>query len=194
MMLTDGSIKNMLAMVDLDGTLIDTLEANYHAYKEALNEYGFDITRDQYAQKCDGRSYRDFLPEVLGGDMFYIEVIHERKIDFYEKCLKYAKVNYHLVNILRAIKADYYIALVTTASKKNTMSILQYFELENLFDRIVTQEDVEVCKPAPDCYIETRQWFGVKTENTIIFEDSPSGILAAQGSGCSVFKFLNKYV
>lgn len=196
-MLISGFIENKdakskLAMVDLDGTLIDTLDVNYNAYKAAFTDYGYDLTREQYREKCNGRSYKDFLPDLLGADKPYMEAIHERKKEVYVDCLKYARANEHLIHILRAIKPEYYIALVTTASRRNTEEILNYFELEYLFDRVVTQEDVVRCKPAPDCYIQTREWFGVTVENTIIFEDSESGIAAAMGSEGLVFRYMGR--
>lgn len=184
--------KNRLAMVDLDGTLIDTLDVNYNAYKAAFAEYGYDLTREQYSEVCNGRSYKEFMPELLGTANPYTEFIHERKKEVYVDYLKFANLNEHLIHILHAIKPEYYIALVTTASRRNTEDILNFFELEYLFDRVVTQEDVVRCKPAPDCYIQTREWFSVSVENTIIFEDSESGIAAAKGSEGLVFRYMGR--
>ncbi len=174
-------------MVDLDGTLIDTTEANYQAYKAALTEYGYELSRDYYIQNCFGHSYKDFLPAILGADSSLLERVHEKKNILYKNCFCYAEVNFHLVNILTAIRSEYYLALVTTASKANVTNILQHFKLDYLFDAIVTQEDMSRNKPAPDCYIKTREKFGISPINTIIFEDSPVGMTAALGSGCSTF-------
>ena len=33
-------------MVDLDNTLVFTMNANFEAYKRALNEHGFDLTKE----------------------------------------------------------------------------------------------------------------------------------------------------
>ena len=146
-MSTTGLKKNKLAMVDLDDTLIFTLNANYSAYKEALKEKGISFSRDYYAHNCNGRNYRDFLPEILGDDSEAIEHIHDRKIELYAECLKNAEPNERLIDILRAIKPDYYIALVTTATKANVDRILDHFELRELFDTVVTQNDVGKSKP-----------------------------------------------
>ena len=180
--------KKKLAMVDLDGTLIDTLEANYRAYKEALQEVGCALTRDYYAEHCDGRSYKDFLPELLGSGSDDIERVHEKKIALYPACLVYAKVNEPLLDILKGLKDEYYLALVTTASKVNAEKILRHFSLTELFDRVVTQEDMVRPKPAPDCYIKTREDLGIEAGAAIIFEDSPTGAASALASGSQVFR------
>lgn len=183
-----GLKKNKLAMVDLDGTLVFTLNANYLAYKGALNEYGFELERDYFARNCDGRSYRDFLPALTGGaDDEVIEALHRRKIELYAECLKSAVVNRRLVDILTAIKPDYYIALVTTASKANVQRILSHFALDTLFDAVSTQEDVKKSKPDPGCYNDVIERFGVPKENCVIFEDSAPGVQAALSSGCQTF-------
>lgn len=181
--------KRKLVMVDLDGTLVDTLAANYRAYSQALNEHGYALSLETYAGQCDGRSYKDFLPELLGEGTELMEEIHEKKKRYYPDCLKYAVVNGHLVAMLKAMRREYHIALVTTASRANVESILGYFDLESLFDLVVTQEDVKKSKPDPTCYLKAREHFGVKAEDAVIFEDSSTGLKAALASGSDVYMF-----
>ena len=174
-------------MVDLDNTLVFTMKANFEAYRRALNEYGFDLTLEHYAHNCDGKSYRSFLPELVGGSAELIEAVHERKIEIYRQCLDQAEVNAPLVDILRALKGEYYIALVTTATRRNVECILAHFQLAGLFDAVITQEDVLHGKPDPCCYNMVIERFGVERSRCIIFEDSATGIAAACASGCQTF-------
>ena len=44
----------MLICVDLDGTLLDTIPANAASYRAALEEQGFTVTDEYYAQYCNG--------------------------------------------------------------------------------------------------------------------------------------------
>ena len=171
-------------MVDLDDTLIFTLNANYMAYKAALAEQGFDFDRDYYARYCNGKKYKDFLPEIMGADHPAIETVHDRKIELYAEHMHSAEPNAPLIDILRAIKPEYYIALVTTATKTNVVRILRLFGLEEIFDTVITQEDVEKTKPDPACYKLVMDKYGIAPENCIIFEDSKTGIVAALASGC----------
>ena len=174
-------------MVDLDNTLVFTMKVNYESYKRALNEYGFDLTLEHYANNCDGKNYRDFLPDLVGGIPELVEAVHERKIELYRQCLDLAEVNAPLVDILRALKGEYYIAVVTTATRRNVERILAHFQLAELFDAVVTQEDVLYSKPDPFCYNMVIERFGVERSHCIIFEDSETGIVAARASGCQTF-------
>lgn len=179
-----GLKKHKLAMVDLDGTLVFTQRANHLAYQAALREQGFTLSYEQYVNRCDGRAYRDFLPEIMGEGNPAMESVHDRKIALYADCLKSAEVNERLVDILRAIREEYILALVTTASRKNVDAILHHFALAELFDLIFTQEDVMAAKPDPACYNEVIRRCGVRREDCLIFEDSASGIAAGLASGC----------
>ena len=183
-MSTAGLKKTKLAMVDLDGTLVFTLEANALAYSRALAEYGFTLTREDYAAHCDGRAYRDFLPEIMGAGNPDIEAVHDRKIALYGECLTAARLNGTLLDILRGLRAEYILALVTTASRKNVENVLRRFALSDFFDVIVTQEDVRRAKPDPACYNDLIERLGIAREHCLIFEDSASGVRAALASGC----------
>ena len=186
-MSTTALKKTKLAMVDLDNTLVFTMRANYEAYKRALGEHGFDFTFEQYAGDCDGKSYRSFLPGLVGGSAELTEAVHDRKIELYPECLTLAELNVPLADILRALRNEYYIALVTTATRRNVERILEHFELTELFDAVVTNEDVLHSKPDPYCYNMVIERFGVDRRSCIIFEDSPTGIAAACASGCQTF-------
>ena len=43
-------------------------------------------------------------------------------------------------------------------------------------------------KPDPECYLTAMDYFKVKPEDTIIFEDSESGLKAAEASGAFYYK------
>lgn len=90
------------------------------------------------------------------------------------------------------MKGEYKIALVTTASKKNTMEILNYTKKANLFDRVITSEDIINPKPDPEGFNLAIKEFEVKPEDIVIFEDSEVGIQAAKKTGASIF-IINKF-
>lgn len=174
-------------MVDLDGTLFDTKEVNFKAYQEAVAIYGFNIEYEYYCKYCNGRHYLEFLPQITTEDKDILSEIHKKKKELYASKLEYARLNNQLVDILKSCKKDFKIALVTTASKKNTEDILNWFDIYNLFDLIITQEDVKKLKPDPESYFLAMKYFDVNAKDCIIFEDSNVGIEAAERSGVAVF-------
>ena len=55
--------------------------------------------------------------------------------------------------------------------------------LAEAFDAIVTADDVSDGKPAPDIYLLACERLGVRPEDSLALEDTPSGIAAAKAAG-----------
>lgn len=178
-------------LVDLDGTLADTSKVNYLAYEYAVTQFGYHIDYEYFKKNCNGKHYLEFLPSLTTDDRKTLEDIHQLKMNAYAGYLGEAKVNDELVGILQIARAltdknenrRCKIGLVTTASRTNTMELLQKYGLTDLFDVILTQEDVEKKKPDPEGYIKAMCALKVSPEKTLIFEDSGAGVEAAKRSG-----------
>lgn len=178
--------RRYLAIFDLDGTLFDTGDVNYYAYRDALQPYGITLDKKYFVTKCNGRHYREFLPEIMGTTE-YLESVHTAKKNAYASHLGKARENKQLFQIISGLRQHYYIALVTTASRKNAMDILSCFGHKDDFDLMITQEDITKMKPDPQGFLLAMTHYGVDAEHTLIFEDSEVGVQAARATGASVF-------
>ncbi len=178
-------MKSRLALFDLDGTLFDTKDVNYFSYKEALVPFGVELDVEYFTTQCNGRHYREFLPSVMGSTE-HIEEVHKIKKATYTNHLDKAKENSHLFEVIKSIKDTYHIAIVTTASRKNTADIINHFGHEDLFEYVVAQEDVSKVKPDPQGFFLAMDYFGIDSVNTVIFEDSSVRIQAAKATGATV--------
>jgi beta-phosphoglucomutase len=179
-------MKEKLALFDLDGTLYDTRMVNYLAYNKALGNFGYSIDYDYFAEKCNGRHYKVFLPSIVKNEE-EMEKVHNLKKEYYNDFLGKARENTELFSLLNAIRDEYYLAVVTTASRKNCEEILNFNNRLDNFDLIISQEEVTNKKPNPECYIKAMEHFGIESKDTIIFEDSDVGVKAAEATGATVF-------
>ena len=176
------SLKNKLAIFDLDGTLFDTKDVNYNAYQNAIRMAKIDvkIDYDDFCKLYNGKNYREFLPKVIPNiSEEQLKKIHNFKKNIYQEHLDKAKKNDLLFSMIEEIKEKFYISIVTNASKKNVKDILEKFSVKNLFDLLITQEDVKNPKPSAEGFLKAMNYFNISKENTIIFEDSEIGIQAA---------------
>lgn len=171
--------KDKLAIFDLDGTLFDTRNVNYLAYSKALAHYGFSLDYEYFCSFCNGRHYMSFLPQITTDAKTMLEGMHKLKQECYEEFLDKAVVNQQLFNLIRVMKSEYHIALVTTASEKNCYQILKCFDKVEEFDLILTHDDMQRYKPDPQGFQMAMEHFNADAENTVIFEDSPAGLEAA---------------
>lgn len=178
-----------LMIFDLDGTLFDTNRVNFYAYQKALLEFGYNIDFNSFAKKYNGKSYKYFLPLITksnSNELF--ENIHNNKKKYYSDFLKKARVNTWLFTIIESMRKKCNIALVTTASQKNCLEILNFYKKKDYFDLIITSEDYNNVKPNPESFLMAIDYFKTNIKNVIIFEDSDIGIEAAMKTGATVVK------
>jgi len=156
----------------------------------ALLEYDtLIINGEQYHNLKHLKKWLNMIIDKPSSDL--MERIHCRKKILYPTFLSRAKANKHLLLLISLIRSDYHIALVTTASKSNCMDILEYHNIASLFELILTQEDVNNMKPDPEGFIKAINYFETTPENTLVFEDSDSGIEAARKCGASILTVLD---
>ena len=184
-------IKIKLAEFDMDGTLFDTENANFMAYREACAGYA-ELDEDLFRRECFSRNYREFLPLLGISDVDIMEDIHRKKTAVYPDYFDDIRVNFRLFYIAALLKQNgTALALTTTASRENTAALLAHFGYDNFFDLLVTRETVERLKPYPDAFVYAMNYFNADGENTIIFEDSEVGLKAASQTGAAVYKIVD---
>lgn len=185
-------MKHRLAIFDFDGTLFDTVPANCAAYAAALAPYGVTLDASYFEKHCNGRYYKEFLPELLGtASAEVLEQVHREKIHCYPQFYSKVRENTALFSMISLLAREYHIALVSTAAKESVLAILDMFHRRDAFELILTQEDVPRKKPAPDGFQMAMEHFQIPAENTVIFEDAPEGEMAAKACGVTCFLVRN---
>ena len=173
---------------DLDGTLVNTVPANFGAYRAALDEVGFDLT-DEIFRSTWGEDSRDFLPRIAPGlTASEVDGVRARKAELYPQFLHLTSLNDALVRVLRGLKPTASVVLVTTAKRESVASVLSAHGLADLFDHVVCGDDTAVSKPSPAPYLLALELCGARPEDAITFEDSDAGIASARAAGIDVVR------
>ncbi|WP_083628799.1 HAD family hydrolase [Geodermatophilus nigrescens] len=181
-----GSVQALL--FDLDGTLVDTREANYAAYRDAFAESGHELTPEQFAGTW-GRDSRDFIPDLLPGiDPSGVDTIRAAKSRLYAEVLHETSANDALIAFLRLVAPTHRTALVSTAKSGNGRQILDTHGLTPLFDVVVWGDEVTRSKPDPEGYLRALELLGADASASLAFEDSETGRQAALAAGLMVLK------
>lgn len=178
-------------LVDFDGTLADTSDANFGAYAQALREVGVMVDRATFDQQAFGRNWREFLPGFLENSVVACsaERVAARKVELYAQCARMIRFNEALLNLLRTRDSRIRAAIVTSASAANVSSALGGRpEIRDLFDLVVTGDDVVQHKPHPAGYVLAAERLGVVPEQCIVFEDSDVGVMAGLSFGAQVLR------
>jgi HAD superfamily hydrolase (TIGR01509 family) len=83
------------------------------------------------------------------------------------------------------------LALASSSNKSLIELVLELAGLGPLFQAVVSSEEVERGKPAPDVYLEAARRLGVDPARSAAIEDSANGILSASGAGMRVIAVPN---
>lgn len=173
-----------LILLDFDGTLVDTRRANARAYIETLSEVNIELTESEYLNKYYGVRCIEFMRMLGFEDGAMIAKLRQRKVELYPKYFDTVTLNTELWGwccMMRKMGAKVWI--VSTGHADNIRNVMQYLNIEDGIDGIITGDDVEHSKPAPDPFLEAMRREGVTPDETIIFEDSHVGIEAARQTG-----------
>jgi HAD superfamily hydrolase (TIGR01509 family) len=86
-----------------------------------------------------------------------------------------------LVDRLRELRVP--LGLASNSPRFLVDDALATAGMTDAFDAIVTSDDVELAKPAPDIYLLACERLGVAPADALALEDSASGVAAAKAAG-----------
>ena len=149
----------------------------YIAYCDYLiNKYGLSI-KDP-SELSDIR--KDVANEVLKSEIGF-------KDDVVELILKLKNMGYCLA--LATVTTDQQLEIYYKENKK----MLDEMNIKEVFNLITTKETVKKKKPDPEVYFTIMNYFGVAPSDCLIFEDSYTGVMAANRAGIEVVNIYDKY-
>jgi HAD superfamily hydrolase (TIGR01509 family) len=179
---------------DLDGVLVDIKEIHFNSLNESLDKQ-YKITWDEHLSQYDGLKTKDklnLLTHKKNLPLGLHESIWETKQQKTEILLNKLTKNQSLIDDIQILKDNNYkISVCSNSIKKTINLVLEKLEIKNLFDLILSNEDVKNSKPNPEIYWSAMKYFGVTPEETLIIEDSPNGIRSANSSGAHVLRVKN---
>ena len=170
---------------DMDGLMLDTEPIYWQSMQQAARELGCRFDDEWYAAFI-GRSipvWRDTLIETFGAD--YPRFRSRREL--WERHVQKVGVPQKpgLNELLDQLEEDGIPKAIATSSSKPD-ALLCLGPLADRFDAIVTGDEVERGKPAPDIFLLAAQRLGLPPAHCLALEDSESGALAALAAGMSV--------
>ena len=181
-----GRLRPSLVMLDCDGTLFDSFEANrgfYDAILERMGRSPLDPAQQDLAHRL---ATPQVLSHLFGDDPDALErATHLTRGLGYEPFLPLMEPMPGLVETLEWLHARYRTALVTNRGQ-TIPTLLRHFDLARHFDLTVGLHDVARPKPAPDMLLMCLERFVVPPERPIYVGDS-TGDLEAARAACVEF-------
>jgi HAD superfamily hydrolase (TIGR01509 family) len=183
-----------LIIFDLDGVLIDTKMIHYKCLNESLEmihpKYSISLADHlkiydglKTDQKLNLLTKNNNLPKELHHDIWKEK--QNRTLSHFEDIKESKK----LINLFKQlINDEYKIACCSNSIRKTVNTILSKLGIISYFDLILSNEDVSSSKPHPEIYWTAMSKLNVLPEETLIVEDSPNGLLAANRSNANIYR------
>jgi HAD superfamily hydrolase (TIGR01509 family) len=183
---------------DFNGVIINDEPLQMAAYKDVLGERGIELTESDYYSalgmddKTFVRAAFERAQKTLSDDT--LQSVLEGKATRHRKLIEDDLPLFPgVVTFLKATARHHSLGLVSMATLAEIHYVLERARLRSLFSVIVSAEDVNICKPAPDCYLIALEKLNEKrlaegplptlARECLVIEDSPPGIESGRHAG-----------
>jgi HAD superfamily hydrolase (TIGR01509 family) len=170
-----------LILFDLDGVLVDTVDAHFKSLNKALLAEGYFITaarRHLYEGKTSVEKMKMLdIPDYL------IPRIQTQKDVHYLEMINNIKETSYITQKILELSKEYRLAVCTNSNRSAAHTAIDRAGLKDFFELILSAEDVTHRKPNPEIYNLAMERLNSTADNTYIIEDSAQGMDAAEASG-----------
>jgi beta-phosphoglucomutase-like phosphatase (HAD superfamily) len=169
---------------DCDGTLADTMPLHWRAWQVVTARYRLHLPEDRF-YSLGGVPSRDILKMLSveqGIPIDPLAVAREKEAEYLPLIAQVEPINL-VVAVARENFGRIPLAVASGGTRRIIEQVLNHLGILQLFQAIVTSEDVMNQKPAPDIFLEAAKRIGVAPELCRAYEDTDLGMMAIRAAG-----------
>lgn len=181
-----------LIVFDCDGVMFDSKNANIMYYNSILSNFNHPKMTAEEESYIHMSSVGDSLKHIFRDyHQTTDEVVQYCRGIGYAPFLQYMKMEEDLIPFLEIVRKSCKLAIST--NRTNTMvPLLQRYNLEGYFQKVVTAATAKRPKPAPDGLLEIMEYFTCLPEETLFIGDSTVDEQHAASAGIDLIAFKNR--
>jgi len=185
-----------LVLFDLDGVLVDAKNIHYVALNEALGKE-YAISPEDHRNIYDGRKTNEklnMLTDRKGLPVDRHKEIFDKKQARTVELMHELPLNTNALELFQELETrGYMVGVCSNSIRRTVLTALSKSGLIEYCSVILSNEDVKNSKPHPEIYWKAMSMMGCLPDETIIVEDSPPGLLAAERSRASYIRVAVSY-
>ena len=175
-------------LFDMDGTLVDTEDLHFAAFRTILEPHGVSLDWAGYREFIMGHPNHaiaaHYLPHVP--QELHAGLMHDKEAQ-YRSLVKDVSPAEGLMDLLDwADGRGIGYAVVTNAPRANAELVLDALRIRHRFQAVVAGDDIAHPKPHPMPYLTALEQVGGDAARSVAFEDSGSGVASAVAAGLPV--------
>jgi len=169
---------------DCDGTLADSMPLHWRAWNAVAARHGLQFPRERF-YALGGLPSRDIVKILCteqGLSLDHLTVAREKEAEYLPLIAQIEPVNV-VVAVAREFHGKIPLAVASGGSRKIIEQVLGHLGIRELFQTVVTNEDVAHQKPAPDIFLEAARRIAVPPQFCRAYEDTDLGMQAIRAAG-----------
>ena len=176
---------------DFDGLIMDTESPEVDAWEAIYAEYGQVFPLQVWIRDVVGSTATNFDPAAylaaITGLQLDLSALQSRAHLFRLQKLSMLSALPGVTDYLKAARRlGLRLAVGSSSRHAWVEGYLRQFGLVEDFEAIICREDVLRIKPDPDLFLRALDVLKLRADETLVFEDSPNGVLAARRAGLRV--------
>jgi len=179
------------AIFDMDGVIADTNPYHTIAWRNYYQRNSKPLSDADFVKHVSGNHNRAIARHLFEGkeltDAEAYKIGDEKEALFRELYAPHIVPVPGIPAFLKALKAaGIKTAVATSAPVENLDFVMDKLGLRDFFDVLLHEKLVSQPKPDPEIYQKAMSMLGVAPADSVIFEDSMTGIKAARAAGAHV--------
>ena len=175
-------------LFDMDGLVLDSEALYTRFWREAANALGYPMTVEQsLGMRSLGKKLgQPYLESLFGPGIDYSQV-REKRIELMDVYVNQYGIPTKpgIFELLDYMEENHIPGAITSSSPMEFIERhLSNTNLLHRFQKLCSGHSIPNGKPAPDIYLLGAKELGLKPEECLALEDSPTGILSAYRAGC----------
>ncbi|MEZ0542129.1 HAD family hydrolase [Fibrella arboris] len=176
---------------DMDGVIADTNPHHQIAWRKYYEQHGRTLSDAEFVEYVSGKHNRAILghlfPDQAVDVADFDRLADEKEALFREIYAPDIVAVPGLVSFLQVLKEHgIKTAVATSAPVENLDFVMDALALRPYFDELLHEKLVTRPKPDPEIYLKAMAMLGVSPEESIVFEDSMTGVKAGRAAGARV--------
>ena len=177
-----------VVMLDFDGTTACTVPAIYHAAKRMLGLHGYEVEKEVVYKNFALAlpfAFRCFSGDESIDDATIEQMIVEYNTIYKEESEKLVELFDGVVETLDHLtKAGVKVVITSNNVKPVLRRLTTNLGIAKYIDDIVSVEDVENVKPAPDIALEVLRRYNISGEESLVVGDATLDMDMGREAGC----------
>lgn len=179
---------------DLDGTIVDSTAHYRETWAELIHEFGAEGDPELFLRRATRENFRILLGDDAGQELLEEQTARQAKMGNAKMRARGVQAHEGMLQLIRDLHArGVKLAIATSAERTNAEWTLMQLRIEDCFDAVVVDQDVERGKPAPDIYLKAMERLKVDASHCAAMEDSATGVRAAKAAGLRVIAVITTH-